>query len=441
MNLNRIFRLILASALCFAAALGATACDGDGADAKTVSSITVDKLPDKTEYYVGDTFDPTGGEITVVYTDGTSEVIALTASGVTLGEVNTAKPGDKTVTVNYGGKRATFKVSVQTRGYVVTFNHNYDGAPTPDTQNVIIGGEVQEPSEPTRGGFSFYAWYTDQNCTIPYNFADRVYADATLYAAWKDNAKTYREFKYELNYYGVKPQSFTQIVETGGTAKPLAAAPTRSEYVFDGWYTDEAGTHAYIQNAAVGADTIVYAKWTKTKAGPSTYVFEAENTDLTGKVGPGFSGTAQEESMIVVSASLGASGGKFVSYLYSNGNSLEFHLACGEPTDITLAVSMAAEMDNISFNSDEYQVIVNGIPQSFDTVVLQSGANFSDAVVVQNLSLTKGYNLIRLVTNNTRRPMGEGGTYGATAPMIDCIKLTTSAVIAWDANYGLPKNY
>lgn len=38
--------------------------------------------------------------------------------------------------------------------------------------------------------------------------------------------------------------------------------------------------------------------------------------------------------------------------------------------------------------------------------------------------------------------MGEGmGTYQGTAPMVDCIKLTTTAVVTWDANYNLPMMY
>ena len=31
------------------------------------------------------------------------------------------------------------------------------------------------------------------------------------------------------------------------------------------------------------------------------------------------------------------------------------------------------------------------------------------------------------------------GTYQATAPILDCIKINTDAVLIWDANYGLPK--
>ena len=78
---------------------------------KSVSSITVSTLPDKTEYTQNqDTLDVTGGKITVNYNDGTSEIINLT-SDMVFGFDNSTV-GTKTLTVTYGDKSTTYKIEI-----------------------------------------------------------------------------------------------------------------------------------------------------------------------------------------------------------------------------------------------------------------------------------------------------------------------------------------
>ncbi|MEE0762082.1 MAG: bacterial Ig-like domain-containing protein [Acutalibacteraceae bacterium] len=78
---------------------------------KSVSSITVSTLPDKTEYAQNqDTLDVTGGKITVNYNDGTSEIINLTSDMVS--GFNNSTVGTKTLTVTYGGKSTTYKIEI-----------------------------------------------------------------------------------------------------------------------------------------------------------------------------------------------------------------------------------------------------------------------------------------------------------------------------------------
>lgn len=78
---------------------------------KSVSSITVSTLPDKTEYTQNqDTLDVTGGKITVNYNDGTSEIINLTSDMVSGFDNSTV--GTKTLTVTYGDKSTTYKIEI-----------------------------------------------------------------------------------------------------------------------------------------------------------------------------------------------------------------------------------------------------------------------------------------------------------------------------------------
>lgn len=417
-----------------------SACGGDKSDIKPVTSLEMASLPAKTEYYVGDTFELAGASVKANYEDGSSEVFALPAEGFEVSEPNLEKVGEKTVTVTLTGQRqrTSFKISVMLQGFKLTYDLNYDGAPAANSENVVKNSAAKKPTDPTRTGYSFYNWYNDKECTNPYDFAQPVTADKTIYASWKEDGATYFEVTYDMNYYGVAPQTYTQIVKSGEKAKPLAITPVRAEYAFNGWFKDEAGSNAFTAaSETITADTAVYAGWTKTKTGSSVYTFEAEQTSLKGKTGPGFSGSATEQGMIVSNST--ASGGKCVSFLYKKGQTLDFHIASDVAvTDAKIIVSVAAEMDGIAFTSDEYQVLVNGTPLSFNRVTLTNNSTFTSAIEISGVTLNKGANSIVLKTNNNT---SLGGTYAGIAPMVDCIKIETSAVLIWDAVKGLPMNY
>ena len=436
---KKILSLLLLFGLIITFALVACA-PASSEPVKTVTAIAMETDPTVTELQVGGEFSPEGGTIKVTWSDGTSEVLPLTAEGVELSTVNTNKIGNKTVTVTYGGQKTTFKISVNETAFKVTFDLNYDGAET-SVQDVYGGDKAVKPETPTRDKYTFYAWFTDRQCTLPFDFDSVINSDMTLYADWKEEGKTYYKVTYDLNYYGCVPSAYEKIIAGGENIFIPTENIARNEFSFDGWYLDRALTQKADKNTAVTADTTVYAKWTKTKAGTSVYVFEAEETDLTGKVGPGLSGTAQEKGMIV-SGNSTASGNKSVSFLYQNGLALEFYFGCSENvTDATVTVSVAAEMKNISFDSNEYQVILNGTPLTFKDVSLADNEEFSDAIVISGVTLKEGENSIILKTNNTKRPLGDASTYAATAPMVDCIKITTTAVLIWDATRGLPMAY
>ena len=58
---------------------------------------------------------------------------------------------------------------------------------------------------------------------------------------------------------------------------------------------------------------------------------------------------------------------------------------------------------------------------------------------IGKISLKAGENLIQVKTINHEEL---GGTLTATAPIIDCVRVETEAVVTWDGAYGLPmRNY
>jgi len=80
-------------------------------EAIALSSVAVKTMPTKTNYYVNDTLDATGLELTATYNNGTTETIT---SGFTCDPTIIGMAGTQTITVTYEGKTCTFDVNVAT---------------------------------------------------------------------------------------------------------------------------------------------------------------------------------------------------------------------------------------------------------------------------------------------------------------------------------------
>ena len=73
----------------------------------------------------------------------------------------------------------------------VTVNFNSNQGSVVDSQLVVVGSKVAKPADPTKEGYTFTGWFTDEDCTKAYNFDDAVdgaQPEFTLYAGWKTAA-------------------------------------------------------------------------------------------------------------------------------------------------------------------------------------------------------------------------------------------------------------
>lgn len=146
-------------------------------------------------------------------------------------------------------------------------------------QTVKTDAKITEPSDPTRTGYTFGDWYTDQSCTKAWNFdSDKVSDAMTLYAKW--TANTY-DVTLNLNYVGAaEPTKIT--VTYDGTYSALTT-PERAGYDFLGWFTAQTGGEQVTADTKVSitAPQTLYAHW---KEGAATYTvkhYQQNTEDMT----------------------------------------------------------------------------------------------------------------------------------------------------------------
>lgn len=181
---------------------------------------------------------------------------------------------------------------------------------------------------------------------------------------------------------------------------------------------------------------------TSTAGDDSTFIIEAEcSPDIEDFSGPGFSGTGNSTDIIIndTDGSYGASAGKFVSYLYASGCSLSYTFTSDKAvTGAKLVWRISGEFFPISFSCTDCQVKLNGAIQLYSKVTMDdvpsqsSGKHkaFADYTVSTSAAIKAGENTITYLTQNTN---AMGGTMVATAPLIDCFKISNfgDAKLTW----------
>ena len=204
----------------------------------------------------------------------------------------------------------------------------------------------------------------------------------------------------------------------------------------------------------------------------ANYIFEAECTDLRGKSGSGYSGGATGSGL----ATHNADDIAFVTFLYTEGISVNFFVACDrDVSDAKLRARFGGEFIHVLLSPDNYTIRVDqaidpeyltdfnpadldseGCLGNWDSFFLDyygidetdgyyinswqcgsidiDASNQSDVVgwqtfdITFSLSLKEGINCISLITDNdTITGDAPHGTMTATAPVIDYISIETKA--------------
>lgn len=142
--------------------------------------------------------------------------------------------------------------------HTVSFSLNGASGTAPASQPISHGKTASEPSSPTRNGYDFTGWYTNENCSegSSFDFTTPITGDITLYAGW------FPDYHVVTFVTGETDSQEFQIVAYGQKAMKPEENPTRSGYTFGGWYADAECTTAFdFENTTITSDTSIYAKW------------------------------------------------------------------------------------------------------------------------------------------------------------------------------------
>ena len=126
------------------------------------------------------------------YADGTeakpthTESLTYGSSYGVASPLITGYTADKlTVSGSMPDSDVTVDVTFTAKDYTVTYESN--GGSTVPSQTVKYNETANKPADPTKSGYTFAGWYTEEKLTNKYDFAAPVTGNITLYAKWTRN--------------------------------------------------------------------------------------------------------------------------------------------------------------------------------------------------------------------------------------------------------------
>jgi uncharacterized repeat protein (TIGR02543 family) len=191
--------------------------------------------------------------------DGTTpHAIAAATQSFDLSVANPTASATYTLkAVNSFGESAPAQISGP---IVFTVTFDADNGNTAQTLQANAGASfgASMPANPTRTGYAFDGWYTAKNGGGSAFTADTmVTRDLTVFAKWI----TLYTITFDAD--GGSPTTQTRTVIDGGMlGANMPSEPTRTDYAFDGWYTDRnGGGSALTVDTIITSNLTVYAKW------------------------------------------------------------------------------------------------------------------------------------------------------------------------------------
>lgn len=292
-----------------------------------------------------------------------------------------------------------------------------------ETKYVAENGTATKPvDDPTREGYRFGGWYTDEACTDgnEYDFATQVTADVTLYAKWVEQVTL--TFSYDSSAIVFTGEPAVTVDNGIVVADPGATAA--DGYTFYGWYADEACTEVYKFETPVTQDTVVYAKWVDNDC------FVNVTGDVTYSVNDGASvaggtTTTIENGETEVTVVLTPAAGKYIVEATLDGDAIENYanglVTVAFETGVATTYTIEVETESIFILTGSTAVnYYSGITAAdlkaniFNTLVnVPDGITLADVVIeFQNLTWNPlpTYEWVEL-TDGTIGEFAESGAY------------------------------
>jgi uncharacterized repeat protein (TIGR02543 family) len=138
--------------------------------------------------------------------------------------------------------------------HTITFDTH--GGPAVASIQANAGTAVPQPAAPHWLGYAFLGWFSAASGGEQYAWPHTLNADIAMHAHWENVATHTITFES----HGGSPVA--AITNNEGTRVARPANPTRTDYVFAGWFSEASGGTQYAWPHTLNADIAMHAQWT-----------------------------------------------------------------------------------------------------------------------------------------------------------------------------------
>ena len=246
--------------------------------------------------------------------------------------------------------------------HIIHFVTNFET--TVPSQQVLKGSGLVAPTV-NRIGYTLEGWYTSLNNgeTLDEKWAfttNTVNSNFTLYAKWNIN-------RYTIAFNTNGGTSVQSITENYNTVVNAPTNPTRSGYVFGGWYQDVELTTPYTFTSMQASNITIYASWLRT----ITFVTNSSQNINNVQYKP--------QENIILPSNLIKEGHTFDGWYSNQGLTTPFDSSTMPDNNLTLYAKWVVNQYTISFNID-------GGTDKLDMVI-----NFGENINIANNSEKTGH--------------------------------------------------
>lgn len=288
------------------------------------------------------------------------------------------------------------------------------------TYHAITYGEMYTLRVPTKVGHNFTGWYykgeklTDEqgNSLAPYTFDTAI----TMTAGW--------EAKICTLYFETNGGNVLEAVKVKyGEPYVLEQIPERGGFHFDGWF-DESMDNPYIGTITLTADTVVYAKWVKSKA--------ISTVDELKKIADNPSGNYYLTADIDLKGGDWAPIEKFSGILDGNGHKIHNFSLRQNSVNLGFVVTNSGTIKNITFSNVDVSSTLEGVADCSIGVVCAFNTGRIVHVSVEKISA-----LVNVSGNNVNHNVRLGGLVGENTGVVLACAVQGELMFKDDVrNYG-----
>jgi uncharacterized repeat protein (TIGR02543 family) len=141
----------------------------------------------------------------------------------------------------------------------LTFNSG-GGSQVPSVPVHDSGTKVSKLADPTRDGYTFLGWFSDEEGGTLYPWPYTITGNVTMYAHWQASSET-PPTQYTLTFNSNGGTAVAPVSANVNTALVNPADPTRDGYTFLGWFSEATGGTLYSWPYTITGNVTMYAHW------------------------------------------------------------------------------------------------------------------------------------------------------------------------------------